>query len=63
MPRTAERKLSSEERCRKAWEAWWYPNNPPSFRDKEFEAAMISFNAWRAAWDYLESRVEEYVQS
>ena len=60
MAKTAERNLSSEERCRKAFEERW---GPRPVDEPSYQAWVYHLEGWGSAWRYLESRVEEYVKS
>lgn len=63
-PRTAERKLTSEGRCRKAFEKWisgvdsfWLTDSRILTRED-----WAQFG-WNAAWKYLEQRVtKEFIE-
>jgi hypothetical protein len=62
MGRTAELKLTSEERCRKAFEAWiggsyleQIARNPQTDRHH-------AWMGWNACWRYLQEHVKEYIE-
>lgn len=68
MGRNAAAKLTSEERCRKAFDRWytgairdWYAIAFPEIESDLIDAA--AWVAWTACWKDLESRVEEFVKS
>jgi hypothetical protein len=59
--RTATAKLTSEERCRKAFETeTGYVPPVPIHKEGEFVAGV--WYDWFLAWRYLESRVTEFIQ-
>ncbi len=66
MAKTATAKLTSEERCRKAFDKWyvggirdWYAIAFPEIdADLRDAAAWV---AWTQCWQYLESRVTEFI--
>ena len=63
MGRNATAKLTSEERCRKAFAEWYLTPGvkPPEQIGQMGDHALLQFNAWQAAWEYLESRVTEFI--
>lgn len=61
MPKTAKHKLSSEQRCEKAFLEWFVRSGPVTPIAGPYYDWQR--NAWNAAWKYLESRVSEFVQS
>lgn len=58
MAKTAERKLTSEERCKKAFEEYFVAT-----AKTEGPIKNALWLGWREAWKYLEARVEEFVKS
>jgi len=60
MPKTAQRKLTSEERCRKEFLTRFGPDTAWKEEPAKWAGLVIG---WQACWRYLESRVAEYVQS
>ena len=59
MGKTATRKLTSEERCRKAFENR-FGAEPELEPDADYWA--LNFEGWAAAWKYLESCVTEFIE-
>jgi hypothetical protein len=64
MPKTAARKLTSEERCWKAFDAWEKTikaaNSTHGWNVRDSEIALFS---WDACWKYLQSNLKEYIES
>lgn len=59
--------LTSEERCRKAFEQW-YPKRHQGedglyYDDGGIGLEHVAWNSWQAAWKYLESRVTEFIEA
>ncbi len=61
MSKNGTAKLTSEERCRKAFEEWFAKGDSPvtPIMGGYYERMFI---AWAAAWHYLESRVTEFIE-
>jgi hypothetical protein len=59
MSKVATAKLTSEERCRKAFvRIFSLPAEEPTVTP-----AGAFWTGWRECWQYLESRVEEFIQA
>lgn len=70
MSKAATVKLTSEQRCQRAFDEWyyddireWYESAAGDARDNEDVRAAMAWVAWSHCWRYLESRVTEFVQS
>lgn len=74
MARQATAKLTSEERCRKAFEAWYDslgieaadPRDPePNILDEDWGGTKNSMRwGWQACWQYLQTTVtKEFIES
>ena len=66
MSRSVTAKLTSEERCHRAY-AQWFMEQPPILLGAEDTFDYDSYergarNAWQACWRYLESRVSEFIR-
>jgi hypothetical protein len=59
VPKTAQRKLTSEERCRKAFEEQF----PVVHANRYHPDTDGIWQGWVACWKYLEQRVTEFVES
>jgi hypothetical protein len=58
MAKTVTAKLTSEERCRRAFERTFsLPADEPTITP-----AGAFWVGWRECWKYLESRVEEFIR-
>ena len=57
--------LTSEERCKRAFEQWYLTPGvkPPEHIWQMGESAILQYTAWKACWDLLQSRVSELVAS
>lgn len=50
---------SSEDRCRKAFDAWATPYLP----EKRPLLRLIAWNSWKACWTYLQERARtEFIE-
>jgi hypothetical protein len=66
MARTAQRKLTSEQRCQKVFDEWlkqtiWADTSMNWPFGANTEAELVLRNCWQACWKYLESRVTEFI--